>query len=113
MPFPSLADLHEIVNRTTGGATPQAALVARRNEVRELSRLVRSVPAAAPIQDFALRLVLATHPEREQAPGEVKRYTRCGASPRTPTSPRRRAPPVACWNPSDSDESDSAHRRGP
>jgi len=42
----------------------------------------RSVPIAAPVQEYALRLVLATHPESEDAPEAAKKYLRFGASPR-------------------------------
>ena len=37
---------------------------------------------AASVQEYALRLVLATHPETEDAPEAAKRYLRFGASPR-------------------------------
>ena len=82
VPFPSLEGLHEIVNRTTGGQAPRAQTVAGREEILSLGQLVRTVPIAAPIQDFALRLVLATHPDGELAPEAVKRFVRYGASPR-------------------------------
>ena len=82
VPFPSLPELHEIVNRTTGALTCQAATVASRAEILSLAATVRDVPAARPIQDFALRLVLATHPDQEAAPEAVKRFVRYGSSPR-------------------------------
>src|SRR6202040_1324079 len=40
------------------------------------------VLVAAPVQDYAIRLVLATHPQGEFAPAETNRYLRFGASPR-------------------------------
>jgi MoxR-like ATPase len=82
VPYPSLAELNEIVNRTTGQATAHAAIVARREEILGLSRLVREVPVAEPVQEFALRLVLATHPDQDDAPETVRRFVRYGASPR-------------------------------
>ena len=42
----------------------------------------RSVPIAGSVQEYALRLVLATHPEAEDAPEAAKKYLRFGASPR-------------------------------
>jgi MoxR-like ATPase len=48
----------------------------------EMMRLVRSVPIAPHVQEFALRLVLATHAEHERAPDNVRRYVRYGSSPR-------------------------------
>jgi len=40
------------------------------------------VPIARPIQGYAIRLVLATHPEFDEAVEETRRYVRYGAGPR-------------------------------
>jgi MoxR-like ATPase len=45
-------------------------------------RLAREVPVASHVHEYAVSLVLATHPEREDAPPPVKKYVRYGASPR-------------------------------
>ena len=37
---------------------------------------------APAVQDYAIRLVMATHPQGEFATAETNRYIRCGASPR-------------------------------
>ena len=47
--------------------------------MRELSR---EVPIASNVMDLAVGLVLATHPNKPEAPEEVKRYVRWGSSPR-------------------------------
>jgi MoxR-like ATPase len=47
-----------------------------------MSLLAREVPLATHVLERAVQLVLATHPDREGAPDEVKRYVRWGASPR-------------------------------
>ena len=62
VPFPTLEELGAIVDLTVkdGG----------------------SVPIAASVQEYALRLVLATHPETADAPETAKKYLRFGASPR-------------------------------
>jgi MoxR-like ATPase len=52
------------------------------NEIRQWQQLVREVLIAAPVQDYAIRLVLATHPQGEFAVGDTNKYIRCGASPR-------------------------------
>ncbi len=80
--FPSLAELHEIVNRTTGHEVPHADKVAGKEEILALCEVARQVAVAEHVQDFALRLVLATHPDNDQAPDSVKRFVRYGASPR-------------------------------
>jgi MoxR-like ATPase len=47
-----------------------------------MQTLVRQVPIASHVADYAIRLVLATHPEHADSPAIVKRYVRYGASPR-------------------------------
>jgi len=80
--FPSADEMMEILNRTTGEAEPQVAVVAAGATVLALTTLVRQVPAASPVTDYATRLVLATHPTDARAPERVRRYVRYGASPR-------------------------------
>ena len=80
--FPSLEELHEIMNRTTGVEVPRASKVAQKSEILSLRAVARQVSVARHVQDYALRLVLATHPEGDHAPDSVKRFVRYGASPR-------------------------------
>ena len=47
-----------------------------------MSELVREVPAASHVLEYAATLVAATHPENDAAPDLVKQYVRYGASPR-------------------------------
>ena len=82
LPFPAIEELAEIVDRTTGTAVPSAEPVVTTLEVQELKQLVRAVPAAGPVKEFALRLVMALHPEGKLATDSVKRYVRYGPSPR-------------------------------
>jgi MoxR-like ATPase len=42
----------------------------------------RSVPISRPVQTYAIRLTLGTHPHSPYAPPLVKRFVRYGASPR-------------------------------
>ncbi len=44
--------------------------------------MVRELPAASHLLEFAATLVTATHPRSELAPERVRRYVRHGASPR-------------------------------
>ena len=80
--YPSGEDLHAILDRTTGGSAPRAERVMARAEVLELRRLVLDVPVARHVQDYAVRLVQATHPDHGAAPPAARRYIRYGASPR-------------------------------
>jgi MoxR-like ATPase len=80
--FPSREELRSILGRTTGEETATVQPVLGRDELLALQRLVRTVPAADHVQDYVVRVLLATHPEQADAPGSVKRFVRVGASPR-------------------------------
>ncbi len=80
--FPALEDLDEIIVRTTFEAMPKVNRVATGADILRLRALVREVPVSPHVEDYAARVVLATHPETEHATEMVKRYVKGGASPR-------------------------------
>ncbi len=71
-----------ILDRTTRNEWPQAEKVMDGAEVRRWQALVREVLLAPPVQDYAIRLVLATHPGGPLASEPTNRLLRYGASPR-------------------------------
>ena len=75
-------EMATILDRTTTGEFPTPERVMDGEEIRRWQQLVREVLVARPVQDYAIRLVLATHPGGEFAAGETNKYIRCGASPR-------------------------------
>lgn len=80
--FPSLRELTEIVGLTTAPQTEHAKTAANADELLALRRVAEEVPIARAVNDFALKLVLWTHPELPESPDRVKRAVRFGASPR-------------------------------
>jgi MoxR-like ATPase len=82
VPFPERDELHQILTRTTTDHTAEPRVVLSKNELLEFQSLVRKVPVAQHVQDYAVRLLLATRPEASDAPPGVRRYVREGASPR-------------------------------
>ena len=82
VPFPTLEELGAIVNLTVKDGGSEAGKVIGAEELLAMRAAARSVPIAAPVQEYALRLVLATHPENGDAPEPAKKYLRFGASPR-------------------------------
>ena len=80
--YPDHNELLKIVDRTTGEELPQLNRILDATQVTAFQNLIRAVPAAGPVKDFAVRLVYATHPDRENALDEVKRFVRYGSSPR-------------------------------
>jgi len=79
---PSLPELEEIVDRTTGAEVPSAEAVAEGETVLAMRRLVREIAVAPHVEEFALKLIVATHPDTEGAPEGVRRFVRYGSSPR-------------------------------
>jgi MoxR-like ATPase len=82
VPFPDREDLHQILARTTTDHTAEPRVVLEKSELLEFQALVRKVPVAQHVQDYAVRVLLATRPEAPDAPPGVRRYVREGASPR-------------------------------
>jgi MoxR-like ATPase len=83
--YPSAEEERRILAMTTGTADPQMAVVASGAEIERLHSVVREVPAAENVIDYATRLVRATRPAG--APGEpvadfVSKWVRWGAGPR-------------------------------
>ena len=80
--FPTLDELNEILNKTTGSGFDEPQRVLDGEQILALRRLVREVVIAPHVQEHAVKLVLGTHPDSEFAPPEVRKYARYGSSPR-------------------------------
>ncbi|MCX7934864.1 MAG: MoxR family ATPase, partial [Planctomycetota bacterium] len=80
--YSSRAELTEVITRTTEGIVVEAQKVMDGNTINEWRRLVREVIVAPPVKDYAVRIVLATHPKGEFAAEAANRFVRYGASPR-------------------------------
>jgi MoxR-like ATPase len=75
-------ELATILDRTTRGENPQAQKVIDGETLIRLQGLVREVIIAPHVQDYAIRLALATHPEGPHAEPITNQYIRWGSSPR-------------------------------
>jgi MoxR-like ATPase len=80
--FPDRAQLHTILERTTSQAQPEAKPVVDRRRILEMRDVVRQVPASKMVQDYAVRILQASHPDRQESPEAARKYVRYGASPR-------------------------------
>jgi MoxR-like ATPase len=83
--FPSRAELARIADLTT--AAPPSALreVLDAPGILQMRQWVREVPLADVVKDYAVRLVLSTHPQQKQANGSgglAQRFVMYGSSPR-------------------------------
>ena len=83
--YPSAEEERRILTATTGLADPKIAVVATGEEIERLHSVVREVPAAENVIDYATRLVRATRPAgpaSDAAPEFVRSWVRWGAGPR-------------------------------
>jgi MoxR-like ATPase len=82
VPYSNRDELGAIIDRTTTGEDPQARAVINTEQIIWAQELVRHVAIAPHVQDYAIRLVLATHPQGEFATDMTNRFVRFGSSPR-------------------------------
>jgi len=75
-------EMATILDRTTRGEWPTAQRVMDGVEIAQWQQLVREVLIAPHVQDYAIRLVMATHPGGEFAAADTNKFIRFGASPR-------------------------------
>ena len=80
--FPAADELVEILNRATRQTMPQASKATDGATIVAMGELARGIAIASHVNEYAVRLLLATHPENEAAPEIVRHYVRYGASPR-------------------------------
>jgi len=80
--YPSAEELSEIVARTTASQRPTVRKVVDARTLIRIGELARDVPIASHVRDYAVRLVLATHPDRPGVPKLTSDFIRYGASPR-------------------------------
>jgi MoxR-like ATPase len=82
VPYPSIEELVTIADRTTGTTQTRLSPVATGSDIVAMQQLARAVPVARHVTEAAARLTRATHPDDPNAPDEIRRYVRYGASPR-------------------------------
>jgi len=80
--YPSFEDLSEIVDRTTQRQERLLEPILQEAKILEAQQFVRDVPIASHVKNYAIRMVMATHPQTPAASEQVKRYVRYGSSPR-------------------------------
>src|SRR5437667_8381514 len=84
VPFPRHNELEQILARTIrpGGPEGTPRQVANAEDVLRMLRVAREVVLAPHLATYAVRLILATHPNETAAPPAIRQYVRHGASPR-------------------------------
>jgi MoxR-like ATPase len=75
-------ELATIIDRTTRGVTVKPEKVMNGEEILRWQKLIREVIIAPHVQDYIVRLTLATHPNGQFAVPVTNQYLRWGSSPR-------------------------------
>jgi len=80
--YPAVEELNAIIDRTTQVRPVTVERVMTGPTVLAFRDLIREVPIASHVRDFASTIVMATHPEWSGSPEVTRRFIRYGASPR-------------------------------
>ena len=80
--YPTRKELDEIMDKTTGEECPVPDKIIDAGAINEMRRFGRTVPIASLVRDYAMRIVLATHPDSDSAGESTNKYVRYGSSPR-------------------------------
>ena len=80
--YPTKEELKEVIRRTTEGFESSVAPILDGPTIQRYQELVRQVPVAEHVRDYAVRLILATHPDTENGAPISQQYLRFGSSPR-------------------------------
>ena len=82
VPYPIQSELLEILDKTTELYEPELKKALDSDTILEMRNLIKQVPIASHVKNYAIRLVLATHPDDKDATEYSNKYVRYGASPR-------------------------------
>ena len=83
--YPTAKEEHRILTATTGSDEPVITPVASADDIEAMRHLVRDIPAASNVIDYALRLVRASRPTgaaEDGVPPQVRQWVKWGAGPR-------------------------------
>ena len=80
--YPSYAEELEVVKRTTGGVSVEISPVSSAEEIAGFQQLIRRIPVADNVVEYAVGLAAKTRPGRVGATEAVNKYLSWGAGPR-------------------------------
>jgi MoxR-like ATPase len=80
--YPKKDEERTIVRITTGNVIPKVRKITDKKQLLELQDLIRRIPVADHVIDFAVDLVRKTRPDSEEAPDYIKEWVSWGAGPR-------------------------------
>jgi MoxR-like ATPase len=82
MAYPTSDQLLEIIDKTTEDPPPVLLPTVGAAAILQMKALIREVPLATHLKNYAVRMVMASHPHEKQNLPKVQQYVRYGSSPR-------------------------------
>lgn len=82
VPYPNLNELKGIIGITVNNEALELNKVIDANEIMEIRSILSQIPMSNAVEEYALKIILATHADNKDAPLLSKKYIRYGASPR-------------------------------
>lgn len=80
--YPTKNELKQIVLRTTSAVRLQAEKVADGALIQDIQKGLKEILVTEDMLDYAVQILMNTHPEEQTAPDAVKQYVRFGSGPR-------------------------------
>ena len=80
--YPSYAEEVAVVKGTTGGSAARVKHVLTGEQILQYQQLIRKIPIADNVLEYAVGLATATRPNTERATAKVNEYISWGAGPR-------------------------------
>ena len=80
--YPSFNEEVEIVKNTTSDINNSVSEVLSSSEILKIQNLIRQIPVADNVVEYAVKLVAKTRPDSDFASDDVKNYLSWGAGPR-------------------------------
>ncbi|MDT0554707.1 AAA family ATPase [Patiriisocius hiemis] len=80
--YPSFSEEVEVVKTTTTGETKKVDSLFTAQEIIDFQKLIRKIPVADNVIEYAVTLVGKTRPKSQAAPEIIKNYVDWGAGPR-------------------------------
>jgi MoxR-like ATPase len=80
--YPTFDEELEVVKQTTGNKSEEITPIMTGEEILEYQRLIRRMPVADNVLNYAVTLASKTRPGRDKATDDVNKYLSWGAGPR-------------------------------
>lgn len=80
--FPSLEELKRIMDITVTNKKVKIDAILNAEDILSIREITKEIPISEAVSEYALKLILATHPELKDSPEITKKYISIGASPR-------------------------------